>query len=72
VSDPDPHTDAPESEADVRLIRQAVHAQIRDAANLSIQQMERAKGGLQYLTPDTFNLYAAALRALDQLHLAVK
>jgi hypothetical protein len=66
----DPHTDAPETEADVALVRQIVMAKIGDAAAESILRLDGAKGGLQY--PESFKLYAAALRALDQLQQAMK
>jgi hypothetical protein len=68
----DPHTDAPESEAEIALVRQMVMARIGDAAGDSIVRLEAARGGLQYLTTEAFGLYVAAIRALDQLYQAVK
>ena len=58
--------------AEVALVRQIVMAKIGDAAAESILRLDGAKGGLQYLTLESFKLYAAALRALDQLQQAMK
>jgi hypothetical protein len=69
---PDPHTDAPASAEEESLVRAMVIHELGDAAGDAIVRMERAKGGLQYVSIDVFRLNTDALRALDRLYQAVK